>query len=213
MEISEHIKEFGMILENGIAVLSIIGEIEGHMCLSADSKTTKYEHILPLLCGMDMAEEISGVLFLINTVGGDISCGLAIAEMIAGMKKPTVAFVIGDSHSIGLPITVAAKKTFIAKTATIVVHPVRMSGMVIGAKQTMDQFEAMQERIAGFVEAHTDCSAVKFSRMMMSHNMSAKDLGTLLVGEEAVKAGLIQRTGSINDAFCALQEDIKYVEH
>ena len=204
--------EFGIIEEDGIVVMGIIGEIEGHNSLPGDCKTTSYEHILPMLCHIEKDCGVKGVLFVINTVGGDVSCGLAIAEMIAGLSKPTVSLVVGDSHSIGVPIAVAAKHSYIADTATVVIHPVRMSGMVIGASQTYGQFESMQNRILGFIQKHSNCKTETLEKLMFSREMSAKDLGTTLVGSEAVEYGIIDKNGTIYDAFFCLQTEINSIE-
>ena len=192
-----------------IHLLSIIGEIEGHENLSGSTKTTKYEHILPELAKVEDDEEIGGVLMLINTVGGDVSCGLALAEMIASISKPTVSLVIGDSHSIGVPLAVATDYSFIVPTGTMLVHPVRMSGMVIGAVQTYEYFEMIQDRILGFVSGHSKISYEELKRLMHNTEMLSKDLGTVLVGEDAVRQGLIDEVGGIKEALKKLYEMIQ----
>ncbi|MGN0374184.1 MAG: ClpP family protease [Butyrivibrio sp.] len=195
------VKEYGMTENKGILVLSIIGEIEGHDNISRDGKTTKYEHMLPLLAKAENSDEIKGILFLINTVGGDVSAGLALAEMVAGMSKPTVSLVIGDSHSIGVPLAVATDYSFIVPTATVIIHPVRMSGTILGARQTYRQFQSTQDRIIGFIEAHSKCTKDRLEKMMMETTMMAKDLGTVLVGKEAVDSGIISEEGNIKKAY------------
>lgn len=189
-----------------IQLMTIIGEIEGHDALPATSKTTKYEHILPQLAAIEDDEEIGGVLFLINTVGGDVSAGLALAEMIASMTTPTVSLVLGDSHSIGVPLAVSTNYSFIAPTATMIVHPVRMNGTIIGAPQTFDYFQLIQDRIVHFISAHSRIEKEKLEKMMINTGMLTKDLGTILVGKEAVEAGLINEVGGISSAFAKLRE-------
>ncbi|MBD9199508.1 MAG: hypothetical protein EGQ09_21150 [Clostridiales bacterium] len=197
--------------ENGkrIHLLSIIGEIEGHDNLSGSTKTTKYEHILPELAKVESDEKIGGVLILVNTIGGDVSCGLALAEMIASLSKPTVSLVIGDSHSIGVPLAVASDYSFIVPTGTMLVHPVRMSGMVIGTAQTYEYFEMIEERIISFVSEHSRIDREKMKRLMHNTKMLTKDLGTVLVGKEAVECGLIDGEGGIRDAIEKLNALIK----
>ena len=204
----DSVKEYGMEEKDGILLLSIIGEIEGHDNASKDGKTTKYEHILPILAKAEKNTEIKGILFLVNTVGGDVSAGLALAEMISSMKTPTVSLVLGDSHSIGVPIAVATKYSFIVATATMVIHPVRMSGTILGAKQTYRQFQSTQDRILSFVARNSSCSKERLEEMMMETTMMAKDLGTVLVGEDAVKEGLINEVGGIARAYEKLGEMI-----
>ena len=210
----ERIRENGQVTLGGtkkgrIHLLSIIGEIEGHENLSGSTKTTKYEHILPELAKVEDDEEIGGVLMLINTVGGDVSCGLALAEMIASISKPTVSLVIGDSHSIGVPLAVATDYSFIVPTGTMLVHPVRMSGMVIGAVQTYEYFEMIQDRILGFVSGHSKISYEELKRLMHNTEMLSKDLGTVRVGEDAVRQGLIDEVGGIKEALKKLYEMIQ----
>lgn len=195
------VKEYGTVENNGILVMSVIGEIEGHDNLGKDGKTTKYEHILPILAKAENNSEVKGILFLVNTVGGDVSAGLALAEMISSMKTPTVSLVLGDSHSIGVPIAVATDYSFIVPTATMVIHPVRMNGTVLGAKQTYRQFQSTQDRIIGFIARNSKCSEKRLEELMMETSMMAKDLGTVLVGEEAVKEGLINEVGGIARAY------------
>lgn len=192
-------------MEN-IHLLSIIGEIEGHENLSGNSKTTKYEHILPSLAAIEDSREIQGVLVLLNTMGGDVEAGLAIAEMIASLSKPTVSLVLGGSHSIGVPIAVSTDYSFIVPTGTMVIHPVRMSGMVIGVPQTFEYFKLIQDRITGFVCSHCKISRQSFEELMTETGMLTKDVGTILVGEEAVNHGIIDETGGIDRAVQKLHE-------
>ncbi len=191
-----------------IYTLTVIGQVEGHMNAPENVKTTKYEHVLPLLAGIEESEEIDGLLLLLNTVGGDIEAGLAIAEMIAGMKKPTVSLVLGGGHSIGIPLAVCTKKSFITPTASMTVHPVRMTGLVVGAPQTFRYFQRIQEQIAHFVTTNSHISREKFESYMMATGEMATDVGTILYGEEAVESGLIDQLGGLNDALTALHEMI-----
>ena len=191
-----------------IYTLTIIGQVEGHMIAPETVKTTKYEHVLPLLAGIEESEDIDGLLLLLNTVGGDIEAGLAIAEMIAGMKKPTVSLVLGGGHSIGIPLAVCTKKSFITPTASMTVHPVRMTGLVIGAPQTFRYFQRIQEQIADFVTANSHISRKQFERYMMATGEMATDVGTILYGKEAVSSGLIDQLFGLNDALTALHEMI-----
>ena len=191
-----------------IYTLTIIGQVEGHQVAPETVKTTKYEHVLPLLAGIEESEEIDGLLLLLNTVGGDIEAGLAIAEMIAGMKKPTVSLVLGGGHSIGIPLAVCTKKSFITPTASMTVHPVRMTGLVVGAPQTFRYFQRIQEQIADFVTANSGISKEKFEGYMMATGEMATDVGTILYGKEAVESGLIDKLGGLNDALTALHRMI-----
>ena len=208
----EKIKEFGQVtLDNHeqkskIHLLSIIGEIEGHESLPSQNKTTKYELVLPLLADIEDNDEIKGVLLLINTVGGDVSAGLALAEMVASLSKPTVSLVLGDSHSIGVPLAVSTDYSFIVPTGTMIIHPVRMSGTVIGAPQTYDYFKLIQDRIVGFISKHSQLKSDKIEAMMTETGILSKDLGTILVGKEAVEQGLINEVGGIREAFLKLYE-------
>ncbi len=192
-----------------IQLMTIIGEIEGHDNLPATSKSTKYEHLLPKLAALEDDERIGGILFLMNTVGGDVSAGLALSEMIASMSKPTVSLILGDSHSIGVPLAVSTDYSFIVPTATMIIHPVRMNGTIIGAKQTYDYFERISDRIVSFIAKHSDTSKEAIEKMMVNTKMLTKDLGTILVGEDAVKAGLINEVGGISQAFAKLSELMK----
>lgn len=192
-----------------IYTLTIIGQVEGHQVLPETAKTTKYEHVLPLLAGIEESEDIDGLLLLLNTVGGDIEAGLAIAEMIAGMKKPTVSLVLGGGHSIGIPLAVCTKKSFITPTASMTVHPVRMTGLVVGAPQTFRYFQRIQEQIADFVTENSSISKEQFERYMMATGEMATDVGTILYGKEAVASGLIDKLGGLSDALAALHKMIE----
>lgn len=207
-EQNEQIKELGSDIsktsKGNIYTLTIIGQIEGHQVLPDTVKTTKYEHILPLLAGLEESEEIDGLLLLLNTVGGDIEAGLAIAEMISGMKKPTVSLVLGGGHSIGIPLAVCTKKSFITRTASMTVHPVRMTGLVVGAPQTFRYFHRIQEQITDFVTANSGISKEEFEGYMMATGEMATDVGTILYGKDAVACGLIDSLGDLNDALVEL---------
>lgn len=196
--------------DSNIYTLTIIGQIEGHQVAPENVKTTKYEHILPLLAGIEESSEIDGLLLLLNTVGGDIEAGLAIAEMIAGMKKPTVSLVLGGGHSIGIPLAVCTKRSFITPTASMTVHPVRMTGLVVGAPQTFRYFQRIQEQITDFVTANSKISKETFEGYMLATGEMATDVGTILYGKEAVASGLIDRLGGLNDALTALH---KMIDH
>lgn len=214
-EIREEIKESGQLIldknkkKNHIQLITIIGEIEGHDNLGSNSKTTKYEHILPKLAAAEDDENIDGLLFLLHTMGGDVEAGLAIAELIASISKPTVSLVLGGSHSIGIPIAVSTDHSFIVPTGTMVVHPVRMSGTVIGAQQTFDYFKQMQARISWFVSHHSDISEERFEELMMETKMLTKDVGTILEGAEAVEEGIIDEVGGLKEAMEELQKRIE----
>ncbi len=186
--------------------LTIIGQIEGHYILPPQNKTTKYEHLIPKLVAIEEKDEIDGLLIVLNTVGGDIEAGLAIAELIAGMRKPTVSLVLGGGHSIGVPLAVAAKKSFIAKSATMTLHPVRMSGTVLGVQQQLNYFQNIQERIVGFVAENSSVAPECFRELMLHTGELVMDLGTVLNGERAVREGLIDAVGSLRDALRALEE-------
>ena len=189
-----------------IHLLSIIGEIEGHDNLSGNSKTTKYEHILPQLAAIEDSQEIDGVLVILNTMGGDVEAGLAIAEMLASLSKPTVSLVLGGSHSIGVPIAVSTRYSYIVPTGTMVIHPVRMNGTVIGVPQTFDYFKQIQNRITGFVCGHCRIDKSRLEELMLVTGMLTKDVGTILVGQEAVEMGIINEVGGINKAIGKLHE-------
>lgn len=194
---------------SNIYTLTIIGQIEGHQLAPETVKTTKYEHILPLLAGIEESSEIDGLLLLLNTVGGDIEAGLAIAEMIAGMKKPTVSLVLGGGHSIGIPLAVCTKRSFISPTASMTVHPVRMTGLVVGAPQTYRYFQRIQEQISDFVTSNSKISKKAFENYMMATGEMATDVGTILYGREAVASGLIDKLGGLSDALCSLRKMIE----
>ena len=206
------ISELGADLTRGkdgnIYTLTIIGQVEGHQVLPENVKTTKSEHLLPLLAGIEESADIDGLLLLLNTVGGDIEAGLAIAEMVAGMKKPSVSLVLGGGHSIGIPLAVCTKKSFITPTASMTVHPVRMTGLVVGAPQTYRYFQRIQEQIADFVTANSAITRDRFERYMMATGEMATDVGTILYGKEAVASGLIDSLGGISDALGALRQMI-----
>ena len=196
----DEIKEMGSQAPSAIQVLTIIGQIEGHMTANSNTKTTKYEHVLPLLAKLEESGEVAGVLFLLNTVGGDVEAGLAIAELIAGMTKPTVSIVLGGSHSIGVPLAVAAKYSLIAPSAAMTIHPVRMNGMVIGVPQTYEYFAKTQERIVRFVTANSHITREKFLEYMLRTGEIANDVGSILGSEEAVSSGLMDGIGTLSDA-------------
>ena len=209
----EQIKELGSDItkakDGSIYTLTIIGQVEGHQVLPENCKTTKYEHVLPLLAGLEESDDVDGLLLLLNTVGGDIEAGLAIAEMIAGMKKPTVSLVLGGGHSIGIPLAVCTKRSFITPTASMTVHPVRMTGLVVGAPQTFRYFQRIQEQIADFVTTNSHISKEDFEKYMMATGEMATDVGTILYGKEAVASGLIDELGGLNDALSCLHQMIK----
>lgn len=192
-----------------IHTLTIIGQIEGHVTLSENTKTTKYEHILPLLAALEQSEQVDGLLLLLNTVGGDIEAGLAIAELVSGMTKPVVTLVLGGGHSIGVPLAVCGKTSFIAPSASMTLHPVRMSGTVIAAPETYRYFERIQERIVDFVAKNSHISAEKFRSLMLDSGDMANDVGTVLYGKQAVEAGLIDRVGTLSDALEALYDMVE----
>ena len=208
----DSIKEYGQAVlsnqdsDHQIHLLNIIGEIEGHECLPSTTKTTKYEHVLPQLAVIEDSDKIDGILLMLNTVGGDVESGLAIAEMVASVNKPSVSLVLGGSHSIGVPLAVSTDYSFIVPTGTMMVHPVRMSGMVIGTSRTYDYFEMIQDRILRFVSEHAKIAYDQLKLLMHNTKMLTKDLGTVLVGEEAVKEGLIDEVGGIKEALKKLHE-------
>lgn len=214
-EQNQQIQEFGeaMLEDNEkkyhIQLLSIIGEVEGHECLPNNSKTTKYEHILPKLAVIEDSRETDGLLILLNTVGGDVEAGLAIAEMIASMSKPTVSLVLGGGHSIGVPMAVSADYSFIVPSATMVIHPVRSSGMFIGVMQTYRNMEKIQDRITRFIAEHSKMKRERIEELMLDTSQLVKDVGTMLEGDEAVKEGLIDETGGIKEAMEKLYELIE----
>ncbi|HIW81366.1 MAG TPA: ATP-dependent Clp protease proteolytic subunit [Candidatus Acetatifactor stercoripullorum] len=195
--------------KQNIHLLTIIGEIEGHDNLSGSSKTTKYEHILPQLAAIEDSKEIQGLLVLLNTMGGDVEAGLAIAEMIASLSKPSVSLVLGGSHSIGVPIAVSTDYSYIVPTGTMVIHPVRMNGMVIGVPQTFEYFKLIQDRITGFVCDHCKINKSRLEELMLETGVLTKDVGTILVGEEAVKNGIIDEVGGVDKAVRRLHQMIE----
>lgn len=210
-EKTEQIEQTGSVTtggKNAIHCLTIIGQVEGHYILPSQNKTTKYEHVIPQLVAIEESEEIKGLLVLINTVGGDVEAGLAISELIAGMKKPTVSVVLGGGHSIGVPLAVSAKKSFIVPSATMTIHPVRMNGLVLGIPQTLSYFEKMQERIVKFVVNNSRIKPERFTKLMMTTGELMMDVGTVLNGEDAVGEGLIDNLGGLSDALCCLKEMI-----
>lgn len=184
-----------------VCCLTVVGQIEGHSLLPSTVKTTKYEHTLPLLAALEESGEIDGVLLLLNTCGGDVEAGLAIAELIAGMRKPTVSLVLGGGHSIGVPLAVAAKRSLIAPSASMTIHPIRTNGLLIAAPQTYRYFDRLQERIVRFVTAHSSIGEKKFLALMRSAEDMASDVGSILYGEEAAACGLIDRVGTLSDAY------------
>ncbi len=207
------IKELGSIKtaegKHKIFCLTIIGEIEGHNVLPENSKTTKYEHIIPQLVAVEQDDTIEGMLVILNTVGGDVEAGLALAELISGMKKPTVSFVLGGGHSIGVPLAVSAKRSFIAPSATMTIHPVRTSGLVIGVPQTMNHFARMQDRITDFVVRNSDITAESFCKFMMNTGELVTDVGSTLSGEKAVSVGLIDSLGTLGEVLECLYKMIE----
>ena len=209
MDETKQIVEFGAKRAGGIHCLTIIGQIEGHQLLGEDAKTTKYEHVLPMLAAIEESEEIGGLLILLNTMGGDVEAGLAIAELIAGMKKPSCSLVLGGGHSIGVPLAAAARRSFIAPSAAMTIHPVRLNGVVIGVPQTYNYFARIQERIVRFVTAHSHCTREEYLRLMTNTDELANDVGSVIYGEEAVEKGLIDSLGTLSDALDYLHREIK----
>lgn len=189
-----------------IHTLTIVGQVEGHQILPPSTKSTKYEHVMPLLATIEESEDIDGLLILLNTMGGDIEAGLGIAELIASMSKPTVSLVLGGGHSIGVPLAVSAKTSFIAPSAAMTIHPVRMSGLVIGVAQTFNYFQRIQERIIQFVTQNSNVKRETFTKMMLQTEELASDVGSVIYGEEAVRIGLIDRIGGLSDALDCLHE-------
>ena len=210
---SQSILEFGSSLiqskRGTIHVLTIVGQIEGHQVLPPTSKSTKYEHVMPLLALVEESDEIDGLLVLLNTVGGDIEAGLGIAELIASMSKPTVSLVLGGGHSIGVPLAVSAKRSFIAPSAAMTIHPVRLNGLVIGVPQTFYYFERIQERITQFVVANSRIKRDRFTKLMLQTGELAADVGSVIYGEEAVELGLIDEIGGLSDALTCLHKMIE----
>ena len=212
-EAADLIKELGLLgtgsnFKSEIQYINIIGSIEGHSVLPQDNKTTKYEHLIPELIAVQENPEIKGLLLVLNTVGGDVEAGLALAELISGVSKPSATLVLGGGHSIGIPLAVSARKSFIVPTATMTVHPVRHSGMVLGVPQTLRYFEQMQERIVSFVAGHSGISARRFTQLMHNTGELVMDMGTVLGGEQAVEEGLIDAIGNLGDALRYLYAEI-----
>jgi ATP-dependent protease ClpP protease subunit len=205
----DELKELGAQRLGEIHCLTIIGQVEGHQVLGEDTKTTKYEHIMPLLAAVEEASEVGGLLILLNTVGGDVDAGLGIAELIAGMSKPTASLILGGGHSIGAPLAVAADRSFIAPSAAVTLHPVRLTGVVLGAPQTYRYFEQMQERIVGFLTAHSAISRDRLLDYMLATDALANDMGTVLTGDECVESGLIDALGGLSDALSWLHGEIE----
>ena len=209
----KQIEDFGSITADtrsgrNIHCIVIVGQIEGHQVLPAQTKTTKYEHVLPQLAAIEESPDIDGLLILLNTVGGDIEAGLAISELIAGMKKPTVSLVLGGGHSIGVPLAVAAKLSMVAPSAAMTIHPVRITGVIIGVSQTFNYFEKIQERIIRFITKNSKVDEKKFRELMLCTSELAEDVGSVIYGEEAVEIGLIDRLGNLSDALEALHQMI-----
>ncbi len=207
-KLNEIITESGSVISScgkyTVQCLTIIGQIEGHYILSAQNKTTKYEHIIPQLVAAEQNDNIDGLLILLNTVGGDVEAGLAIAELVAGMTKPVVSLVLGGGHSIGVPIAVAAKKSFIARSATMTIHPVRMNGLMLGVPQAFEYFQRMQQRITGFVTDHSSISPERYNELALNTDELVMDIGSILDGTDAVEEGLIDSIGSLSDAVSTL---------
>ena len=209
-QMDEIVESGGVITDGGYSIhcMSVIGQVEGHYVLPSDQKATKYEHLIPLLVSVEESKEIDGLLLILNTMGGDVEAGLALAELVAGMKKPTVSLVLGGGHSIGVPLAVCAKKSFIVPSATMTIHPVRMSGTVVGVAQTYYYFERMQDRIIRFICDNSKIEEQTFRAMLMKTDQIATDVGSLIEGKEAVESGLIDSLGSLSEALNALHEMI-----
>jgi ATP-dependent protease ClpP protease subunit len=189
--------------------MTIIGQVEGHVILPPQNKTTKYEHIIPQLVAAQLSQKIEGILIILNTVGGDVEAGLAIAEMIATMSKPTVTLVLGGGHSIGVPIAVSSDYSYIAETATMTIHPIRLNGLIIGVPQSFEYLDKMQERVIRFVLSHSNISEQKFKELMFKTGELTRDIGTTVIGQEAVKIGLINEVGGVGEAVAELQRRIE----
>lgn len=205
----DEIRELGSSRQGNIHCLTIVGQIEGHQILPEDTKTTKYEHVLPLLAAIEESPEIEGLLVLLNTMGGDVEAGLAIAELLAGMRKPSVSLVLGGGHSIGVPLAVAARRSMVAPSAAMTIHPVRINGVVIGVPQTYEYFNRIQERIVSFVTEHSSVSREEYLRMMTNTDELANDVGSVIYGREAVDRGLIDQIGTLSDALDCLHGMIR----
>ncbi|NLL17442.1 MAG: translocation-enhancing protein TepA [Clostridia bacterium] len=212
----ENLKEVGQLelpkQKSAIHTLTIVGQIEGHVVMPPQNKSTKYEHLLPQLVALEQDPDVKGVLIIINTVGGDVEAGLAIAEMIVSLSKPTVSIVLGGGHSIGVPIAVAADYSFIAETATMTIHPIRLTGLVIGVPQTYEYLDKMQERVINFVAKHSKISQEEFKKLMLQTGELAMDIGTVVVGKQAVEVNLIDEVGGLSQALAKLQELINIKE-
>ncbi|KAF1084593.1 Translocation-enhancing protein TepA [Sporotomaculum syntrophicum] len=209
----ETVKEMGTTqvpeIKSNIHCLTIVGQIEGHLVLPPQNKTTKYEHMIPQLVALEQSPEVEGIVVVLNTVGGDVEAGLAIAEMIASLSKPTVSVVLGGGHSIGVPIAVATDYSFIAETASMTIHPIRLNGLVIGVPQTYEYLDKMQDRVVRFVTAHSQVSQEKFRELMFRTGELARDIGTVLIGHEAVECGLINEVGGVQHAMVKLKNLIE----
>jgi len=209
----ENIKELGTTniptQDDKIQVLNIIGQIEGHMMLSPQTKTTKYEHVIPELIAMERNEKVKGILIVLNTVGGDVEAGLAIAEMVRSLSKPTVSLVVGGGHSIGIPLATAARYSFISPSATMIIHPIRMNGLIIGVPQTFEYFNKMQERITDFIIRTSKIDKETVNRLMLQTDELLNDMGTILIGKQAVDNGLIDEVGGISEALSKLNQMIE----
>ena len=216
-QLEENIKNTGSITvstgHDAIHCLTIVGQIEGHQVLPPNNKSTKYEHVIPQLAAIEESPEVDGLLILLNTVGGDVEAGLAIAEMIAGMNKPSVSLILGGGHSIGVPLAVAAKKCFIAPTATMTLHPVRLNGTIVGVPQTMIYFQKIQERIVEFISANSRISPDKLRELMLKTGELSSDVGSVIYGREAVDLGICDSLGSLSDALACLHDMIKENKH
>lgn len=213
---NENINDFGSIIANSglgeIHCLTIVGQIEGHQVLHDSAKTTKYEHVMPLIAAVEESADVKALLVLLNTVGGDVEAGLGIAELISGMKKPTASVVLGGSHSIGVPLAVAAKRSFIASSAAMTIHPVRMNGLVIAVPQSFNYFERMQERVVRFVVGHSGISREKYVEYMLRTSELANDIGSIIDSDEAVSCGLVDSIGTLSDALEFLHNEINKSE-
>lgn len=213
LEKSNTLNDFGQLtlpkMATNIHVISVIGQVEGHMIMPPQNKATKYEHIIPQLIAVEQCDDIEGLIVILNTVGGDVEAGLAIAEMIASMTKPTVSLVLGGGHSIGVAIAVAAKKSFIAPSASMTIHPIRLTGMVVGVQQSFDYLERMQDRVTSFITAHSRITAEKFRELMLTTGELARDVGTIVVGPDAVEYGLLDQVGGVGESLSALRAMIK----
>ncbi|OPX84668.1 MAG: Translocation-enhancing protein TepA [Pelotomaculum sp. PtaB.Bin104] len=212
----ESVKEMGSTplpeVKSNIHCLTIVGQIEGHLVLPPQNKTTKYEHMIPQLVALEQASEVKGILIILNTVGGDVEAGLAIAEIIASLTKPSVSVVLGGGHSIGVPVAVSCTHSFIAPTASMTIHPIRLNGLVIGVPQTYEYLDKMQDRVVGFVTEHSNITEKKFRELMFRTGELARDIGTVLIGKEAVEVGLINEVGGIGAAIKKLNEMIEEPE-